>query len=246
MIFTGGAGGEVVVNKLVKTTPGETLQIIVGSAGTNVTGTNGTGNFDEAAISSRTGKDGGAGGLSYISRAGTMISSTKARGGRGGAGQWSAPVWSCVWVGGPSGYCSYHNWYHINNSATSTANTYSGYRGGTIYYGDGWGDGRNTPSSEHINRAANGYSGKGGFNEYAVVNVSSGYWSTTNPSYFRSSGIYYNTSGGGSWGDGGSDDMYATGRAGVGGGATHIHCYGTVNAGHGMVRILAIGVTYDE
>ena len=246
LIFTGGAGGEVIVNKLVKTSPGETLQIIVGQAGNNVAGTNGSANFDEATINAQTGKSGGAGGISYIARNGTMISDTKARGGRGGAGQWSSPRWSCVWVGGPSGYCSYHNWYHINDSTSSTSTTYGGYNGGTIYYGDGWSDGKNTPSSEHINRAKNGYSGKGGFNEYAVTTVPTGYWSTTNPSYFRASGTYYNTSGGGSWGDGGSDDMYATGRAGLGGGGTHISCYGGIQPGYGMVRILAIGVSYDE
>ena len=249
LIFTGGAGGEVVVNKLVKTTPGETLQIVVGNAGTNVTGTNGTGNFDEAAVSSQTGKDGGAGGLSYISRGGTMISSTKARGGRGGAGQWSAPVWSCVWVGGPSGYCSYHNWYYLNNSTASTTTTYGAYRGGYTYYGDGWGDKKNSPmgiGGDQTDKGSNGYSGTGGANENYQYIVSSGYWSTTNPSYYRTSGIYLNLGGGGSWGDGGSDTMYRSGRAGIGGGGTHVSAWGYVQPGYGTVRILAIGVTYDE
>lgn len=78
LIFTSSACGKVVVNKLVKTTPGEKLQIVVGSAGTNVTDAYETENFfDEAAISSQAGKDRGIGGLSYISRVETMISSTK-------------------------------------------------------------------------------------------------------------------------------------------------------------------------
>lgn len=44
-----------------------------------------------------------------------------------------------------------------------------------IYYVDSLRSDKNTPGSEHINRAKNGYFGKGVFNEYAVTTVATGY-----------------------------------------------------------------------
>ena len=95
---------------------------------------------------------------------------------------------------------------------------------------------------EYNYRGINGYSGTGG--EYNITTVINGRYSANG--YWRSSGTYLNLGGGGSWGDGGSHNMSWASRAGTGGGGMHYDCFNQISPGHGMVRILAIGVTYDE
>ena len=235
LLFPGGAGGEVVVNKLIKTTPGETLQIVVGSAGANVTSAGG-GEFNNADIIKYNGRSGGDGGISYIARNGTMISDTKARGGVGGLAKWIWSGYSSAWNNPPC------NWYHqFQDRNTSTAT--SMYRGGYLYYGDGYAGDR-TPLTDN-QKGLNGYSGTGGRVATTSNYIASEYWNSDN-SYKRGAGRYWNAGGGGSWGDGGSEDMSPRQRAGIGGGGIHYSIYAYIQPGHGMVRILAIGITYDE
>ena len=244
LFFPGGAGGEVVVNKLIKTTPGETLQIVVGAGGANVTtadtwGAADGGSFNEDDIIKYNGKNGSNGGISYIARNGTVISTTKARGGAGGYARFTLQNSNNCFS---DGTCYY---YYSNANYENTSLIITKYRGGFVYWmiykntalkGQFWGIG-----SDNY-KGLNGYSGVGGTHNQETV--SSGY--TSAHGYWRSPGIYVNTGGGGSWGDGGSSDMSYGTRAGVGGGGIHIGCWHQIYAGHGMVRILAIGVTYDE
>ena len=242
LIFPGGSGGEVVANKLVETTPGETLQIVVGNAGSYPQPiNNGTdsGSFDENSIKQRTGTAGGDGGISYIARNGTMISETKARGGAGGAAQWYYSEYKCLYNSATGAYDkSCGNWYRSYTAKNTTTAT-TKYRGGHAYYGQNY---NNRSCGFDSAKGISGYSGMGGNYNEKVNN--SGYWS--NQGSWRSAGNYYNMGGGGSWGDGASGDRYGTGRAGTGGGGMHYSDYGVTGAGYGMVRILAIGITYDE
>ena len=242
LIFPGGAGGEVVVNKLVKTTPGETLQIVVGNAGTNVL-TAGGGSFNESDITRYKGKSGGDGGISYIARNGSMISSTKARGGAGGYAQWRFNNNGALYNTSTGKMDKFYNWYHTTLPRdTSTVTTK--YRGGYSYYGVGTSANvykqLSGPHGDNY-RGANGYSGTGG--EYGTISVG-GYYNSSG--YWRSQGTYINLGGGGSWGDGGSHNMQYGSRAGTGGGGMHYDNHSPIYPGYGMVRILAIGVTYDE
>ena len=235
LLFPGGAGGEVVVNKLVKTTPGETLQIVVGSAGANVTSAGG-GEFNNADIIKYNGRSGGDGGISYIARNGTMISATKARGGAGGLAKW---VWYSYGSAWNYPACNWYRQFQDRNTSTSTTK----YRGGYLYYGDGYAGDR-TPLTDN-QKGLNGYSGTGGRVATTSNYIAREYWNSDN-SYKRGAGRYWNAGGGGSWGDGGSEDMSPGQRAGVGGGGIHYSIYSYIQPGHGMVQILAIGVTYDE
>ena len=238
LLFPGGSGGEVVVNKLVKTTPGETLQIVVGNAGTNVT-TAGGGEFNNSDITNYNGRNGGDGGISYIARNGTMISETKARGGAGGAAQWYYSEYKCLYNSATGAYDkSCGNWYRSYTAKNTTTAT-TKYRGGHAYYGQNH---NNRSCGFDSAKGISGYSVMGGNYNEKVNN--SGYWS--NQGSWRSAGNYYNMGGGGSWGDGASGDRYGTGRACTGGGGMHYSDYGVTGAGYGMVRILAIGITYDE
>ena len=242
LIFPGGAGGEVIVNRLVKTTPGETLQIVVGNAGTNVT-TAGGGSFNESDITKYTGTNGGDGGISYIARNGTMISETKARGGAGGYAKWVYYANSPLYNEATGKTDKYYNWYRdwiTRDTATATTK----YRGGFSYYGVGTSANvysqLSGPHSDSY-RGANGYSGTGG--EYGIT-TSNGYYNSNG--YWRSQGTYIGLGGGGSWGDGGSYNMQYGSRAGTGGGGMYFGCWSHISPGYGMVRILAIGISYDE
>ena len=232
-LFNGGSGGEVTVNKLIKTTPGETLQIIVGKGGANVTSAGG-GEFNDSDVISLSGKCGGDGGMSYLARNGTMIDATKARGGAGGVGQWYYKSYSCHYSS--SGKCDiWNHWYHTvlqRNTATVTTK----YMGGTTYYGVNWGT-HNPASGEPRQNGTNGYSGYGGKSNF-VTNT--GHNNNYN-FYYRAGGNYRNMGGGGSWGDGAGNGV----NAGIGGGGAHYSYYAQYPSGNGMVHILAIGLNYD-
>lgn len=103
LIFPGGAGGEVIVNQLEKTTPRETLQIVAGKAGNNITTASG-GEFNESDI------------INYNGRNGTMISATKARGEAGGYAKFKHYSNHCLYNSntGKADIC--YNWYNNNVS----------------------------------------------------------------------------------------------------------------------------------
>ena len=231
-IFPAGAGGEVIVNQLVRTTPGETLQIVVGKAGSNIT-TAGGGNFNDSDVINLSGRDGGHGGMSYIMRNNQIITTTKARGGAGGLGKWIYRGYSCYYSS--SGKCDiWNHWYHTYQ-ARNTDTITTKYSAAIYYYGVNWGT--HTPGCD-TQSGDRGYSGEGGKNYVAAI---SGHY--TNYSYYwRSGGTYVNPGGGGSWGDGGGLENVA----GIGGGGAHYSYHGIRTPGNGRVGILAIGVTYDE
>ena len=179
---------------------------------------------------------GGDGGISYIARNGTMISETKARGGAGGLAKW-------VWYNYGSAWnypaCNWYRQFQARSTSTATTN----YRGGYLYYGAGYA-GDSTPLTD-TQKGINGYSGTGGRVSTTSNYIASEYWNSNN-TYKSGAGRYWNAGGGGSWGDGGSEDMSPGSRAGVGGGGIHYSIYSQIYPGNGMVRILAIGITYDE
>ena len=244
LAFPGGSGGEVIVNQLVKTTPGETITVIVGNAGVNVTNSTGGGEFNETEITQYNGRNGGNGGISYIARNGTMISATKARGGAGGLAAFNYSNYSCLYdSNGQINYNRCYNWYDQRTKSIESTTATTKYKGGGLYYGintskkifmglgtDGW-------------QGIQGYSGSGG--QASSTEVTSTYWNN-NGTHQRARGIYYNCSGAGSWGGGGSHTMKYGSRAGTGGGGMHYSMHGQIYPGYGMVRILAIGVSYDE
>ena len=246
LIFPGGCGGEVIVNKKVSTTPGETLTIVAGTRGTYVEAPDDgyyRGGWNETDSKKYSGTNGGDGGISYVARKGTMISETKARGGAGGYAKWASSTGGkngCLYNSATGKYDDCYYWYRtalVRNTNTITTK----YSGASTYYIVPIAKGPNakgTPSTaESTLTASKGYLGEGGMGD--VYNWSGG-WNNMN--YYRSAAIYINGGGGGSYGNGAGYDSYAN----IGGGGYHYRYHGVRDAAPGMVRILAIGVTYDE
>ena len=79
-----GGYAQVTPNVVAKTTPGETITVVVGKGGTNAVANS---NWQDKSVYERfVNKNGGTGGNVYIARNGTMISATLAKGGTGGKG----------------------------------------------------------------------------------------------------------------------------------------------------------------
>ena len=79
-----GGYAQVTPNVVAKTTPGETITVVVGKGGTNAVANS---NWQDKSVYERfVNKNGGTGGNNYIARNGTMISATLAKGGTGGKG----------------------------------------------------------------------------------------------------------------------------------------------------------------
>ena len=252
LMFPGGSGGEIVNQKEVSTTPGEILRIYVGKAGSNALTSRG-GMVPPSDLKKYSGKNGGDGGMSYIARGATIISSTKARGGAGG---YTTPTYA-------NSYCQYnaahttkncYDRYPLNNRTVNTSSVTSKYSGGQIanhYFAHG----TNTGNAKYIGKTGwvTAYTGTNsefatGGNLYDTTQAGpKDHWYPAWDAY-SSWGRYLNSGGGGSWGDGGSCDgsMENGQRAGIGGGGAHYMTLGQIYPGHGMVRILAIGISYDE
>ena len=252
LMFPGGSGGEIVVQKEVSTTPGEILRIYVGAAGANVLTSRG-GMVPPSEIKTYSGKNGGDGGMSYIARNGTMISETKARGGAGG---YAIPTYSGYFCQYNSAHTSKgcYNTYPLNNRTVNTNSVTSKYPGGQIanHY---CANGSNNGNEKYIGKTCwvTAYSGTNS-NYASGGNLYNGTQAGPNNHWYpawdeySSWGQYLNSGGGGSWGAGGSCDgsMRNGQRAGIGGGGAHYLFEGQILPGHGMIRILAIGLNYED
>ena len=227
-IHSGGGGAQVTPNIVLKTNPGETLTITVAAGGANA---NPVQNWvDQSQLVNYINKNGQDGGNSYVSRNGTIISSTLAKGGKGGSG-------TSHYYGGTDLNGNVFYWVSAGSPGGS---------GGTSGIVDGF---YLAPSNKHYYRTtANssflGYNGSSsGINHiYGGVN-----YGTVTYKLHIMQGQYGGGGGGASWGDGAGYDNTGYGfDAGPGGGGANPTPYESCQSGDGLVRILAIGVTYNE
>ena len=225
--FSGGQGGEVNFD-YVDVTPSETIAVVVGAKGVNPAPLNYPVYFSD--MQKIKGKDGGAGGDSYLARSnGQIITQTVARGGNGGSGQLVYKMFSSVSTE-LQGIAPYPVYYHY---------------GGGIINNDKR-DGGGTGAALAI-RVDNGYnnSNNGSQAGYSGQHAISTRDEKTSTNMYGPAGVYNYGAGGGSWGDG--CDPVNLVDAGIGGGgcagATH-QGNGIRQAGDGLVNIKAIGTVY--
>ena len=231
-MFPGGGGAQVTPNVVVKTTPGETITVVVGKGGTNAVANS---NWQDKSVYERfVNKNGGTGGNSYIARNGTMISATLAKGGNGGKGSgykfiyqsgnvrhYGVDAGTAGGSGGTSGMWA-GNYYSTNVSpihyyvtAPSGAGTY-GYKGSVA-------------------------------GEIGSATINYGHHPGVAPNLTIMHGRYIGGGGGASYGNGAGNDGHDYGKlAGIGGGGATINPYSSMHGGNGYVHILAIGITYDK
>ena len=227
--FSGGQGGEVNFD-YVDVTPGETITVVVGAKGVNPASLNYPVYFSD--MQKIKGKDGGAGGDSYLAHSnGQKITQTVARGGNGGSGQLVYKMYSSTSTE-LSGSGPYPVYYHYGGGIINSDKRDGGGYGAAlaIRVDNGYNNSNNSSYA--------GYSGK--------QSVSTSDEKTSTDTY-GPAGVYNYGAGGGSWGDG-CDPVNCV-NAGIGGGgcagATH-RGNGIRNAGDGLVNIKAIGTVYSN